>query len=242
VRANAKGDLVMGRVVFIHTLRPPPRKGFRRSSPGYQVFALAGYTAAAILDASYGKGGEVTTTFNSSGNDVASALALQSDGKLVTVGSAQIKYVQYSALVRYTASGALDTSFGTKGTVTTKIGSALYDDAVALQGDGKIVAAGYSAINSQTGTQTEFALERYTSGGVLDATFGSGGEVTTDFGSVGSTANAVVLQGEATNWVMPLATPPGTTTTNPEFGSLTPQGPLDLMLTPRKRAWHPSLT
>ena len=49
------------------------------------------------------------------------------------------------ALVRYNTDGSLDTSFDSDGKVTTAIGSS--DDvaySVAIQSDGKIVAAGYS--------------------------------------------------------------------------------------------------
>ena len=49
------------------------------------------------------------------------------------------------ALVRYNTDGSLDTSFDSDGKVITAIGSG--DDAaysVAIQSDGKIVAAGYS--------------------------------------------------------------------------------------------------
>jgi hypothetical protein len=37
VRATARGDLVIGRVVFIHTLRPLRQKGFRQSKAGWKV-------------------------------------------------------------------------------------------------------------------------------------------------------------------------------------------------------------
>ena len=72
--------------------------------------------------------------------------------------------------------GDLDPSFGTGGTVTTPVG---YASAVALQGDGKIVAAGHT----DAGTRGAFALARYNPNGSLDATFGRGGTVTTAFGT-----------------------------------------------------------
>src|SRR5206468_4572273 len=78
-----------------------------------------------------------------------------------------------------TSAGALDTSFGTGGKVTTAIGSD-NDQAygVAIQSDGKIVAAGYSF----NGSNNDFALARYTTAGALDTTFGTGGKVTTAIG------------------------------------------------------------
>ena len=52
-------------------------------------------------------------------------------------------------------------------------------DAIAIQSNGKIVAAGSATVGQVT--QVDFALARYNSDGSLDAGFGSGGKVTTDF-------------------------------------------------------------
>jgi uncharacterized delta-60 repeat protein len=88
------------------------------------------------------------------------------------------------ALARFNADGSLDTTFGQMGTVVTAFTccrsgareSASKAAAVAIQSDGKIVAAGL-------GAGYDFGLARYTVRGRLDPTFGDGGEVTTDFGS-----------------------------------------------------------
>src|SRR5215472_5110045 len=78
-----------------------------------------------------------------------------------------------------TQSGMLDTSFGTGGKVTTDFaGSGDSAAAVAVQPDGKILAAGGATINGSSA----FGLARYTSWGTLDTSFGRGGKVTTDFG------------------------------------------------------------
>ena len=59
--------------------------------------------------------------------------------------------------MRYNTDGSLDTSFDGDGKVTTAIGSgADYARSVAIQSDGKIVAAGYSL-----GSNSDFALVRY---------------------------------------------------------------------------------
>ena len=63
--------------------------------------------------------------------------------------------------------------------MTTDFGT--IDDAIsdkmAVQADGKPVAAGYA----DDGPARDFALARYTPNGALDPSFGSGGKVTTDF-------------------------------------------------------------
>jgi uncharacterized delta-60 repeat protein len=102
----------------------------------------------------------MVTTAIGTADDEAFALAIQSDGKLVAAGYTYADAgSQYEfALVRYNTDGTLDASFGTGGMVTTAIGTA--DDeafALAIQSDGKLVAAGYT----DTGVQVEFALVRY---------------------------------------------------------------------------------
>src|SRR4030095_13605403 len=76
------------------------------------------------------------------------------------------------------SSGTLDTTFGTNGTVTTDFGAPAGLASVAVQPDGKIVAAG--TVSSPV-SLTDFALSRYNTDGTLDASFGAGGKVTTDF-------------------------------------------------------------
>jgi uncharacterized delta-60 repeat protein len=160
---------------------------------GYLV-ALARYTPAGALDTSFGSGGKVTTWIGSSFNDRGYSVAVQSDGKIVVAGSSSNGSNTDFALVRYTASGTLDASFGNGGKVTTLI-SYPHSTArsVAVQSDGKIVGGGFSA---GTGNGYDFALARYTSTGALDTSFGSGGKVTTDFGSNNDYGYSVALQSD----------------------------------------------
>lgn len=147
-------------------------------------FALVRYNTDGTLDTTFGTGGTgiVTTDINGI-NDVALALVIQPDNKLVAAGFTDTGSQNEFALVRYNTDGTLDTSFGTGGTgiVTTSIG-AVDDEAFALviqPSDGKLVAAGYS----NNGSQRIFALVRYNTNGTPDAGFGSAGIVTTLIGS-----------------------------------------------------------
>ena len=134
---------------------------------------LVALAAAGDLDPTFGTGGKVTTDFG--GDDAAFAVALQNDGKVVVAGFAILPGSEWRfAVGRYDANGALDSTFGAGGKVTTDLGGANLAHSVAIQSDGKIVAAGDSAGG--------FALARYTINGSLDSTFGSGGKVTTPFG------------------------------------------------------------
>ena len=84
--------------------------------------------------------------------------------------------------------GELDPSFGSGGIVSSFSGGAF--SAVAVQPDGKIVAAGSIGAKG-----SNFALRRYTSSGKLDRSFGAGGQVLTNFGG-DSGASALVVQAD----------------------------------------------
>ena len=82
--------------------------------------------------------GIVATDVSGGGRDNAYALAVQDDGKLVVAGASGDDFL----LLRYTETGALDTSFGSAGIVQTDSGSDDKAYAVALQADGGIVVVG----------------------------------------------------------------------------------------------------
>jgi len=96
-----------------------------------------------------------------------------------------------TSVVRYTVSGTLDTTFGTGVVVTTPVGPGggrAYG--VAIQRDGKIVAAGWAESDSDW----DFVVVRYTAPGTLDTTFGTGVVVTTSIGPGDNLARSVAIQ------------------------------------------------
>ncbi len=119
-------------------------------------FALAGYDEGGTPVGSFGSFGKVTTNFVDDGNfgtdDVAFDLAIQSDGKLVTAGYTNGDF----ALARYALTGALDSTFSQDGKATSDFGSGERANALAIQEDGRILAAGTSG--------SDFALARYYGG------------------------------------------------------------------------------
>ena len=140
-------------------------------------FALVRYNANGSLDSTFGSGGLVTTDFNG-GLDAVSSIVLQTDGRIVVAGFATAGD-PHMALARYNANGTLDPSFGAAGKVVTNINNTRdFANALAIQSDGKIVAAG-STLVTILNSFAMFALARYNPDGSLDATFGSGGKVTT---------------------------------------------------------------
>ena len=159
-------------------------------------FALARYNLDGSLDTTFGNGGTVTTDFFGTEDDVFSVL-IQSDGKIVAVGSANDPANFYDfAAVRYLSNGMLDTTFGAAGKVSTDFGDRGFDRAhsAAVQVDGKIVAAGFAT--SVDGISENFAVARYTSSGVLDTTFSGDGRTQIDFGSCCQDAWQVLLQSD----------------------------------------------
>jgi uncharacterized delta-60 repeat protein len=137
---------------------------------------------AGDLDATFGNEGRVTTDFFGR-NDVANAVTLQPDGKIIAAGFASMNGSSGFSLARYNADGSLDSSFGTDGKVFTAGISSLA--AVTLQADGKIVAAGGGL---------GFIAARYLQDGSLDPAFGNGGRVITVFTGSSAGARALTIQ------------------------------------------------
>ena len=182
-------------------------------------FALARYDANGNLDATFGVGGKVTTAVSAGGDfDQAFAVDIDSTGRIVAAGVALVPATGNDfALVRYTGTGALDLTFGSGGSgkVTTAFSLGSGDDrafAVAIQSDGKIIAAGAS--NGLFGS--DFALARYNSAdGSLDSSYGAAGKVTTDF--AGSTDQALAVAIQASGKVIAVG-PVGNGATGNDFG------------------------
>ena len=122
-------------------------------STSRNAFALARYKANGTLDTTFGGTGQVTTEIGNS--DVALAVALQLNGKIVVAGHTQDDTGQDYALARYLPNGTLDMSFGGDGRVTTDLGGDYAEvRALAIQPhDGRLVAVGV--------TNGMFALARY---------------------------------------------------------------------------------
>ena len=146
-------------------------------------FLVARFNTDGSLDTSFGdvdpfngvlrRGYSITAITTEA--DAVNALALQPDGKIITVGTAGA--VDTVVVVRYNSDGTLDVGFGSGGKAMLKFGrvAGVPNRDVALQSDGKIVIAGTSvAGGSVTGG---FSVARLLPNGSLDCAFGSGGLV-----------------------------------------------------------------
>ncbi|HYU56600.1 MAG TPA: delta-60 repeat domain-containing protein, partial [Actinomycetota bacterium] len=137
-------------------------------------FGVARLTTVGQPDLTFSGDGELRTGFTG-GAATAQAVVVQPNGRIVVAGQVESTTTQDFALVRYTVAGALDSSFGNGGRRTTSFGQSDAATGVAIQADGRIVAAGYAS-----GSTADFALARYGPGGNLDGSFGNGGRVVTD--------------------------------------------------------------
>jgi uncharacterized delta-60 repeat protein len=160
-------------------------------------FAIAKYNADGSLATDFGDNGLVITDINNQSSDVAMAVAIQDDGKIVVAGRshAGTVYENYSfAIARYNPDGTLDPSFGVQGKVSYPYES--YDDysyevSMALQPDGKIVVTGTCYQN----IYDVFMTVRFTTAGQIDPTFGVNGKVITSLGEgFNGYPNAIAIQ------------------------------------------------
>lgn len=186
-------------------------------------FALARYEPDGTLDASFGESGKVLTNFTK-GPDLALAMAIQADGRIVAAGRAAGAGRRF-ALARYDADGTLDLSFGRKGRVFTNLTPG--DDAardVAIQSDGRIVAAGHAS-----GKASRFALTRYLPDGALDPTFGGNGKIFTDLTPGIDNAFGVAIQPDGRIVAAGYASGPRAAARNSSFAFVRyrPNGALD---------------
>ncbi len=130
------------------------------------------------LDATFGTGG--TRLVDLGAYDEARSIALQPDGKIVVAARSTPKFYVTGGdfiVLRLDVAGSQDTAFGNGGvaTIVTDVDDIPTD--VALQPDGKIVVVGRGTQQSSYSPDgyVRIVLERFTSDGQADSTFGTGG-------------------------------------------------------------------
>ncbi len=121
----------------------------------------------------------------------ANAVAIQQDGKIVVAGYAYGASSEDFALARFNPDGTLDSTFDGDGRVLTSLVSASDRiTSIAIQADGKIVAAGIA----NDGQNDDFALARFNADGSLDISFDGDGKLTTSVSPAFDQAKSVAVQ------------------------------------------------
>lgn len=153
-------------------------------------FALARYHADGSLDPSFGNGGKVTTDFESRIDSV-SSIVVDRSGKILVAGTTGTAGTSAFAIARYSADGSLDSSFGDRGRVITRLETTgAKASSMTLDRDGRILVAG-STIGF---TNERFVMARYTTDGILDVTFDGDGLLTTTIGTGSARARGVAVK------------------------------------------------
>jgi len=147
------------------------------------------------LDITFGQNGIVIYDDAANGLDEeALGMALQDDGKIVVVGRKFNGSTDDVLVQRYSAIGALDSSFAVNGTFLFDSGESETAYALAMQPDGKIVVAGY--IHETNAGNENILVMRLNVDGTLDSSFGTNGIATTDVSVDGEYGYAVTIQAD----------------------------------------------
>lgn len=156
-------------------------------------FCVVRYTTAGALDTSFNTTGVVQVAVGINGQDSGNAVALQSDGKIVVAGNCANSASSAGdvCIARFTAAGALDTSFNATGSVVTPVGTGLnVAKSLLIQADGKIVVGG----GCDSSSAQEFCLLRYNANGLLDTSFNTTGIRLIPMGSGQALGNSLAVQ------------------------------------------------
>lgn len=176
--------------------------------------AIARFGSTGGLDASFGSNGIATVNVSAGTGkkaELARAIVVQSDGKIVIAGPIEHDPAATGdaardtdiAVVRFTATGQLDQTFGTNGITRLDLstgivsGTAFRGDTVwgltLLPGDQLLVIGGKLA-NGADRTDTDYAVVKLTASGTVDPTFGTNGLVTLDIGSGVDNPRTAIVQ------------------------------------------------
>src|SRR5438309_8074703 len=150
-------------------LAPKSSAGRRSFRPSAERLELRECPSGGLIDPSFNGGAPETSSLM----DLASATAIQPDGKMVVVGRlASDTFRQHPnlAVARFNPDGSPDSSFGSGG-VTYSASTDTSAQGVVLQPDGKILVCGHATVKTKGVTSSAFLVARYTSDGTLDTAF-----------------------------------------------------------------------
>jgi uncharacterized delta-60 repeat protein len=156
---------------------------------------LLRYDTTGMLDPNFGDGGKVLESWSCGQSPAMEDILIQPDGKIVMGTTFRSVDNQDMVVARYHKDGTPDAAFGTGGKVVTPVGD--YNDrcmAIALQSDGKIIAAGGTNNSPASNYNYDFVMVRYDTGGNIDSTFGNNGITRTKIGLSDNMAHSIAIQ------------------------------------------------
>jgi len=157
-------------------------------STGQVEFAAVRYLPDGSLDPKWGKAGKVFTSINGI-DDEAYGVAIGAKGYVVATGASAFMsggtVSSAPATVEYTASGALDKSFGIGGIITTQLSQPGVANEVQINSNGGVLIAGGTtpSLSSVNPSDIQVDVVQYTAKGRLDPTFDGGQPVILNFGA-----------------------------------------------------------
>jgi uncharacterized delta-60 repeat protein len=170
--------------------------GSSYNGSGYD-FSLIRLNANGSLDTSFDGDGKAMIPVGT-GNDLAYAIALQVDGKILVAGSSIIvsNNVYNCGLIRLNPDGSLDTSFDGDGKAIIPVGTLGNSvQAITLQADGKILVTG-TVRNGSSSSTNDFSLIRLNADGSLDTSFDVDGKAIIPVGTSVDNSKAMTLQAD----------------------------------------------
>jgi uncharacterized delta-60 repeat protein len=112
---------------------------------GTNQFCIVRYNANGSIDSTFGTNGYMIFDIPDSSDDQASAIALQTNGKILQAGTCKISGKNQFCIVRYNANGSIDSTFGTNGYFIYQVPGTTSNTlgrSIVIQSDGKILLGG----------------------------------------------------------------------------------------------------
>ncbi|HEX4611040.1 MAG TPA: hypothetical protein VH092_22810, partial [Urbifossiella sp.] len=152
------------------------------STGTFVPLTLERYEPNGAIDTSFGTNGAVTTPVSGSASSTPKLTALPDGGALIAwEGVSNNGFASSFDVVRVTAAGAIDTTFGTGGTAVVPLpANTTQADlaAIVVQSDGQILVAGDETpapLVHDTAQLYDLVVARLTATGQADTSFGTGG-------------------------------------------------------------------
>jgi uncharacterized delta-60 repeat protein len=150
--------------------------------------APVGAQPAGTLDSTFGDGGIVLARPAGFQSAFASALGVDTEGRIVAVGTLEGSF----AALRLRPDGSIDTDFGSGGWALVNFGSSRsYARGMTIQDDGRILMVGQ--VEPVGTSRLDYGVARLTADGAIDVSFGNNGRITYAFTETSEHARAVAV-------------------------------------------------